>query len=507
MRKFSLSALVAAGLLVGGLSVGSASAADLGGNCCADLEERIAELEATTARKGNRKVSLTISGWVGEQVLWWDDGAARGTYVGGLGTTLASHVTFSGQATIMPGWYAGYVLTLEADEHDPLFNSQGNWSSSQGNLNLLPASGFTTPSIANTSVFGSVDVLNSYWFIKSDHLGKVSVGQQSSAGDNAAILVDGSGSLVPANWVMFDNASFAIRSKTGNLTGVTWGDLGNCFLSGNRIGGDCEAIPTNVVRYDSPVFAGFSVSADWGQNGGYWDAYARYAGEYNGIKIAATSGWSQDNTGNLIQSSPLVSLPSVSPQFHGECNTFFTGAADPLETSHFCDVGYWQSGLYIEHVATGVFVYGAYGREFLSDVNPGFNDEPEHWYAKAGLRERWSSIGHSVAYGFYSQRNDMMNSALVSGAGGVFQNNAVCAAGTGNSCTATGSRTTEWGGGFVQEIDAAAMSLWVQAERFDANVGGCALGVDSNGACTASSGIKSSLDAMTVVKFGGLINF
>src|SRR6202158_5789478 len=120
MRKFSLSALVAAGLLVGGLSVGSASAADLGGNCCADLEERIAELEATTARKGNRKVSLTISGWVGEQVMWWDDGTQRGTYVTGLGATLASHVTFSGQATIMPGWYAGYVLQIELNENDPL---------------------------------------------------------------------------------------------------------------------------------------------------------------------------------------------------------------------------------------------------------------------------------------------------------------------------------------------------------------------------------------------------
>src|SRR2546425_88950 len=29
-------------------------AADLGGDCCADLEERVAELEATTARKGNK---------------------------------------------------------------------------------------------------------------------------------------------------------------------------------------------------------------------------------------------------------------------------------------------------------------------------------------------------------------------------------------------------------------------------------------------------------------------
>ena len=95
MKKSSLSALVAAGLLVGGLSAGSASAADLGGNCCADLEERIAELEATTARKGNRKVTLTISGWVGEQVMYWDNDNPnplfneKNTYVGGLGTTLS----------------------------------------------------------------------------------------------------------------------------------------------------------------------------------------------------------------------------------------------------------------------------------------------------------------------------------------------------------------------------------------------------------------------------------
>ena len=74
MMKFRLGALVAAGVLAGGFAT-SASAADLGGNCCADLEERIAELEATTARKGNRKVSLTVSGWVGQQVMWWDDGA------------------------------------------------------------------------------------------------------------------------------------------------------------------------------------------------------------------------------------------------------------------------------------------------------------------------------------------------------------------------------------------------------------------------------------------------
>src|SRR3990170_2740098 len=153
MNKYSLSTMAAVGLLAGGLSVSSASAADLGGNCCADLEERIAELEATTARKGNRKVSLTVSGWVNQQITFWDNG--------------------------------------EEPVGPALYNFLG------------------TP--LDDAVRG-VQVLQSYWFIKSDQLGKVSVGQQSQASDNTAILVDGSGSLVPANWVAFDVNSFRISN-------------------------------------------------------------------------------------------------------------------------------------------------------------------------------------------------------------------------------------------------------------------------------------------------------
>ena len=68
-----LALMAAAGILVGGVSMGSAKAADLGGDCCADLEERVAELEATTARKGNRKMSLTVNGQVygGQLQMGW----------------------------------------------------------------------------------------------------------------------------------------------------------------------------------------------------------------------------------------------------------------------------------------------------------------------------------------------------------------------------------------------------------------------------------------------------
>ena len=302
MMKYRLGALVAAGVLAGGFAT-SASAADLGGNCCADLEERIAELEATTARKGNRKVSLTVSGWVGQQVMWWDDGHESNVYVHDLGTTLGSHVKFTGQATIVPGWTAGYVLHLEAISSDSLTMDQTH-PSGPALYNLLAT---TNPATGQGHAFAGeglsagngVQVLQSYWFIKSDQLGKVGVGLQSQASDNAAILVDGSGSLVPANWVAFDVRSFFIRVKGSNaLTGTgaaaglnRWGLAQACGDMGG-VWGDCNGLTEDVVRYNSPTFAGFSVSASWGADD-MWDIAARYAGEIHDFKIAAAAAYNE----------------------------------------------------------------------------------------------------------------------------------------------------------------------------------------------------------------------
>src|ERR1051326_4755605 len=55
-------------------------AADLGGDCCADLEERVAELEATTVRKGNKKVSVIVYGKVNYATEFWDDGHEKNAY-------------------------------------------------------------------------------------------------------------------------------------------------------------------------------------------------------------------------------------------------------------------------------------------------------------------------------------------------------------------------------------------------------------------------------------------
>ncbi len=212
----------------------SAYAADLGGNCCADLEERIAELEATTAQKGNRKVSLSISGFVTQQVMYWNDGNESNVYVGSEAPDLATRFTFSGSAVIRPGLKAGYQLTLSFDPTDSLLVDQDTSEAGTG-----------------------VAILHSNWYFESDDLGTIRVGKLSHASDNAALDSDLSGTVIPANTVTFDGASFFLRPKGGHAgaagqsSATWWGMAFFCQSEQLGIGGDCAGDRRNAVRYDT----------------------------------------------------------------------------------------------------------------------------------------------------------------------------------------------------------------------------------------------------------------
>ena len=432
--------LCAATLLTGLLSttsVTAVNAADLGGNCCADLEERVAELEATTARKGNRKVSLAITGYVAEQVMWYDNGATDDFYVTGIGSTLNSNFKLTGSANINSDVSAGYVIQVEVSTSDPL--TAGNTAFKDDG----PSAYHITNSNGGLSS-PSIDVLYSYWFIDSKRLGKVTVGQLPQASEHAAVVVDGSGSFVAANWVPLNGTAINLAHGNNQLylpngAGLAIGALQWCSSTSLPIAGDCNAIPINGVRYDSPTFAGFSVSTTWGEDD-FWDVAGRFAGEFNGIKLAASIAYSKNNDeSNLTGFNTVLGL-------------------SPLQKR---DAGYLQIGAYIQHVPTGLFAYGAYGKEYNKNVYydmPGMagtgaattRGEPDGhtWYVKAGLRRKWMPLGHTVLYGDYSERNDTFapNLALF----GV-----------------TDSKVTQYGLGVVQEIDAAAMSMWINWNHSD----------------------------------------
>ena len=382
----------------------SASAASPGDACCADLEDRIAELEATAAGKGNRAVSLTVTGYIAKQVMFWDDGVERNAYVTDMGPTQASNFRFMGNAKITKGWSGGYVIRIQDLSSNPMALDQFNAVAGTG---------------PNTQM--------AYWYLASEDLGKISVGKNAMASKSAAMFTDLSGTQVIANYVLFDGNAFFLR-QGGQLLSLRWGDFGYCYSQQRPWGGDCDGIVMNGVRYDSPTIAGFSMSASYGEDDD-WEVAGRYLGEVGGFKVSLGVGYSV-NTDELIQP------PAVS--FHKDSRFF-------------------QAGGYLQHLSSGLFLHAIYGTEDnhgAETIRGGLAEPDTHqWYLKGGIRRQWSALGATIIYGEYGQYIDQLSPAAL-------------------NAGATGSELSRWGLGAVQEIDAAAMSVWVRYRRQDVDIEG-----------------------------------
>ncbi len=75
-----------------------------------------------------------------------------------------------------------------------------------------------------------------------------------------------------------------------------------CEHAGVGIANDCAGGRLNGVRYDTPTFAGFSLSASWGEDD-YWDIAARYSGEFSGIKISLATAYSESTDSQTSSAS------------------------------------------------------------------------------------------------------------------------------------------------------------------------------------------------------------
>lgn len=346
-------AALAASILSGSAA---AEAADLAGDCCTDLEESIAELQAVAARRGDRKVSLTITGYVTKQIMFWDDGVESNAYISDIGPTQATNLRLTGEATIAPGWKAGYLMRIQDLSDNSMGLSQNASVIDQG-----------------------LNVQMSYWYVASKELGKLSVGKNAMAAKSAAMFTDLSGTQLIANYVLFDGGSFFLR-RGGALLGLRWGDFGYCYSQARPWGGDCDGIVMEGVRYDSPTLAGFSMSASWGVDDD-WEIVGRYSGEAAGFKLAFGAGYSV-NTDELTQPPPV---------------------------SQDKNSAFFQAGGYAEHLATGLFIQCAYGEEDNNGKRTlgGFIEpNSQQWYVKGGVRRQWISLGHTILFGEYGRYID-----------------------------------------------------------------------------------------------------
>ncbi len=389
-----LAIAAAAGLFTGGIALAPAQAADLGGDCCADLEERVAELEATTVRKGNRKVSVKLSGQVNRGILWWDDGEDSDVYFVDVENS-NSRFRITGSATISPGRTAGF--RIEAD-----WFIQNN-SSTVANCNNTDFVGASCRALANTignsvsnSPYGTGDsgeaeagqVTDMRWtevWLKDETLGKLSLGKGDTA-SNGTSEVDLSGTSVAQYAGMGDvGGAFQFRTAGGGFSGVSLGDVYNQLDGLSR---------RNRIRYDTPSFGGFTFSTSYGADD-FWDGALRFKKEWNSVRCAWAGGIAHD-----------------------------TNAADD---------DFWRystSGSCI-HTPSGLNLTLGYAEDDEAGSN---NFDQNWWFVKLGISRRWNSHGKTSISVQYAQNEDKLVS---------------------------GDETESWGVAFVQNIDSAALELYL----------------------------------------------
>ncbi|MEM9029189.1 MAG: porin, partial [Pseudomonadota bacterium] len=299
LKSISAAAMFAAAASLGGLS---AQAADLGGNCCADLEERIAELEATTARKGTRVMSLKISGSVSARVVYHDsDGldAHRPDKVSIEDYDDGGDLRFSGTAKLNSDISAGFRMSFDPND------DQSN----------------------------PVDDL--YLTIKSKTFGTVDIGRVDSAFDGINRI-----SLANIEDIMLDDAGL---DGVGNGPN---GYVGEGYF--NFVDLDGDDAEGGTIRYTSPTVAGFIFSASYSTDADeanfdagdefdseeIWAVALRYAGEFGAFRVAAGIGYEEQSADSDLDDDVDVDIVTGSISvMHSPTGLFVNFAAGERTTS------------------------------------------------------------------------------------------------------------------------------------------------------------------------------
>jgi hypothetical protein len=419
--------LTAAGLYLGSVGMSPAQAADLGGDCCADLEERVAEREATTARKGNRRVSLTISGQVTTAVMAWSDGSS-GDLIDSTGNFVAASdsgdayivdnvmaggtfFALTGSARINPALSAGFNVTMAlcsgARSHH--VNQTDDDASTPGGTCFNGAGDTTTViTLAN-------------WYLDHKSFGRVTVGRINTATAGLTTIDLGGAGVIANASIGYTQRGFFLVEDGDQLNSATWTQA----LGGNSVNG-ASLSRANAVSYTSPTFGGFSVAGAWGEDD-IWDVALRYAGEFSGFRFAAGIGYINNSSGLNEVTKDHAVTGSEPSQVKGSAS--------------------------ILHVASGLYLTGAYVNQ---DNDAAGRPDTTLWYLQGGIGQNWTGLGKTVLYAEYAQIDDPMTGLTE----GIFD-----ADNLGEGVIES-SRARMWGIGVVQHLDAAAMELFLSYKRF-----------------------------------------
>jgi hypothetical protein len=244
------------------------------------------------------------------------------------------------------------------------------------------------------------------------------------------------------------------------------------------------------VRYDSPNLFGFTFSASMDE-GNYsernpWDVALRYAGEFSGFRVAAAIAYRNERDCEATVCAGDASLVAGASAAGVASGATFTQVTNPDQRLATADRRKTSLSGSVLHVPSGLFVSGAYvindyhGNNTLDCINgeggnaggcdsPLGGNRPDTkllWLA-GGISKNWTGLGNTTLFGQWARVDDPLTGVknTLSGTSGLL----TVGLGVENGVVAD-SRGQLWGLGIVQNIDAAAMELYVSYVRASVDI-------------------------------------
>jgi predicted porin len=285
------------------------------------------------------------------------------------------------------------------------------------------------------------------------------------------------------------NGNFDVIVNGVRNPGAEWRDfLAQSGFTGDNVLGEGDR--RNLLRYDSPEFAGFVASAAWGEDD-FWDVGLKYKGEHHGFKLVAAAGYAAYNDAEIRVTPALGTVPGPSSANLRGCSSVLGRGVDCNE--------FGMSGS-IMHSETGLFVTGAYGirRDDLRKAlyNANVDDDDDFWSVQAGIERKFIEHGKTTLYGEYWEAN---TGAGVTGAGaipGAYSFNGILATATRQAS----SDISYWGVGVNQHFEKASLDLYLAYRHHQGDV-------DLSATGTSVGAVNAEFDDLDIVMSGAMIKF
>lgn len=251
----------------------------------ASLEKRVKALEKAgggqTVTRSKKTMNLVVSGHINRAVVYTDNGSRSGI----------THVTSNFSRTRVRWIGTGKINDdLSVKTHIELGNQ-----SAIGTQQDIDDAGDQGNNGSNT-----LDERHIEFQITSKSMGKIYVGQGIS-GSESTSEVDLSGTAV-ISLNGFNELIGGGNTFQRNGVGAGTGTVGAVFNNFDGLG------RRDRLRYDTPKFAGFQITASHA-NSDARDVALRYGGSLGGVKVKAAIAWSDANLTEVVNGSASVLLP------------------------------------------------------------------------------------------------------------------------------------------------------------------------------------------------------